>query len=183
MMTKITQSEITDFFVQCVEPHNNRHSSLTKWQYSGYSLLDKISPDESVIDVGCGRNLFKPYLPRLIGVDPATDQADYQLPILEFETAQTFDVALCLGSVQFGDIDNIRAHIHKINSLLKPTGRIYWRCNQRPEVQEWFFKWSFDLHQELADEFGYDLRDCKWDYYTPDDDRSYRIYAEWVKKS
>jgi hypothetical protein len=182
-MTNITQSEITDFFIQGVESHNNRHVYLTKWQYSGYSLLDKISPDESVIDVGCGQNLFKPYLPRLIGVDPATDEADYKLPILEFETDQQFDVALCLGSVQFGDIDNIRAHIHKINALLTPTGRIYWRCNEKPWLPEWFFKWTFDLHQELADEFGYDLKDCKWDYYTPEDDRGYRIYAEWVKKS
>jgi hypothetical protein len=182
-MADITQAEITDFFVQCVEPHNNRHVYLTKWQHSGYALLDKISPDESVIDIGCGRNLFKSHLPKLIGVDPATDEADYKMPILEFETDQQFDVALCLGSVQFGDIDNIRAHLHKINSLLKPTGRIYWRCNEKPWIPAWFFKWSFDLHQELADEFGYDLQDCKWDYYTIDDDRGYRIYAEWVRKS
>ena len=182
-MANIAQAEITDFFIQCKEQHENRQASMTKWQYSGYSLLDKISPDESVIDIGCGRNLFKTHLPKLIGVDPATDEADYKMPILEFETDQQFDVALCLGSVQFGDIDNIRAHLHKINSLLTPTGRIYWRCNEKPWLPEWFFRWSFDLHQELADEFGYDLRECKWDYYTVDDFNGYRIYAEWVRKS
>jgi 2-polyprenyl-3-methyl-5-hydroxy-6-metoxy-1,4-benzoquinol methylase len=181
-MTPITQEEITDYFKQGLEYHNNRHANLSKWQYSGYSLLDKISPDESVIDVGCGQNLFKSYLPYLVGVDPATDQADYKIPILEFETDQQFDVALCLGSVNFGDIDNIRAHVDKINSLLKPTGRIYWRCNEKSWLPDWFFKWTFDLHQELADKFGYELRDCKWDYFTPDDDHSYRIYAEWIRK-
>lgn len=182
-MTTISQDEITDFFIQGTEPNNNRHVYLSKWQYSGYTLLDKISPDESVIDIGCGRNLFKPYLPKLIGVDPATDEADYKLPILEFETLEKFDVALCLGSVQFGDIDNIRAHLLKISSLLKPTGRIYWRCNEKPWLPKWFFKWSFDLHKTLSEEFGYDLKECKWDYYTVDDDRGYRIYAEWIRKS
>lgn len=181
-MTTISQADITDFFKQDVESHNKRHLYLTKLQFSGYSLLDRISPDESVIDIGCGRNLFKPYLPNLIGVDPATDEADYKMPILQFETDQTFDVALCLGSVHFGDIDNIRAHLHKINSLLKPTGRVYWRCNEKPWLPEWFFKWTFDLHQELADEFGYDLKDCKWDYSNVDDHNGYRIYAEWARK-
>lgn len=182
-MQSITQEKITDFFIQCVEPHNNRHASLTKWQLSGYTLLDKISPDESVIDVGCGRNLFKQYLPKLVGIDPATTEADFKVPFLDFETDQQFDVALCLGSVQFGDIENIKAHLQKINALLKPAGRIYWRCNQRPNLPKWFFTWSFDLHQELATEFGYDLAVCKWDYYTETDLDSYRIYAEWIKKS
>ena len=180
-MTNITQDKITNFFIQ--GQMIRRHIAMKEWQYSGYSLLDKISPDESVIDIGCGSNLFRSHLPKLIGVDPASDTADYKIPILNFETDQKFDVALCLGSVQFGDLDNIKEHLHKINSLLKPTGRIYWRCNERSFVPEWFFKWTFELHQELTTEFGYDLKDCKWDYHAVTNDRSYRIYAEWVRKS
>jgi hypothetical protein len=182
-MIETPQSVITDFFVKSAEHHNNRHQYLTQWQHSGYALIKKISLDENVIDIGCGRNLFKPLLPNLIGVDPATDEADYKIPFLEFDTDQKFDVALCLGSVQFGTLDNIKEHLYKINSLLTPNGRIYWRCNGNTGTPDWFFKWTFELHQELSTEFGYTLNECKWDYYSPDHDQSYRIYAEWIRKS
>ena len=174
-MIETPQSVITNFFVNSVQAHNNRHKSLTLWQHSGYTLIKKISPDENVIDIGCGRNLFKSFLPNLIGIDPATDEADYKIPFLEFDTDQKFDVALCLGSVQFGTLDNIKKHLYKINSLLTPNGRIYWRCNGNTQTPDWFFKWTFELHQELSTEFGYTLNEYKWDYY--------RIYAEWIRKS
>jgi ubiquinone/menaquinone biosynthesis C-methylase UbiE len=181
-MIDITQDEITNFFIQA-PIHRARHNAMKEWLYSGYALLDKISPNESVIDIGCGSNLFKPHLPNLVGVDPATDAADYKIPFLQFNTDQKFDVALCLGSVQFGQLDDIKEHLHKINSLLKPTGRIYWRCNERSFVPKWFFKWTFELHQDLSTEFGYDLKDCKWDHDAVKSSLSHRIYAEWVRKS
>jgi excinuclease ABC subunit A len=39
-------------------------------------IVDKIKPHETVIDVGCGYNLFKDKIPNLLGIDPANDAAD-----------------------------------------------------------------------------------------------------------
>ena len=50
------------------------------WQdkkYSGWALLDKIAPTDSVLDIGCGTNPLKERLgEQVYGIDPAFDQAD-----------------------------------------------------------------------------------------------------------
>ena len=49
-----TQEELNEYFNKVWEP-----SPVDEWEYSGLSLLRKIAPHETVIDVGCGDNLFK----------------------------------------------------------------------------------------------------------------------------
>jgi hypothetical protein len=57
----------------------NRNRDFGNYQFSGYSLIDKVQLGERVIDVGCGINPFKGHIPNLIGIDPAFPEADYQL--------------------------------------------------------------------------------------------------------
>lgn len=149
---------------------------------SGMLLLDKVSSQDEVIDVGCGTNPFKGLIKNLIGIDPAFDQADVKCGIDEFETEQRFDVALCLGSINFGDADDIERLIAKVVSLLKPAARIYWRCN--PGKQDHpskdcelinFYPWSFDEHIRLSNKFGFELIECCWEK------NNRRIYAEWKR--
>ena len=108
-------------------------SNLDQYKYSGWTIVDKIQSNEQVLDVGCGHNLFKSRILNLTGVDPAFDQADVKLPIEYFsadnKNHNRFDVALCLGSINFSDEVNIHNQIACVVSCLKPTARIYWRCN------------------------------------------------------
>ena len=46
-----TQEELNEYFNKVWEP-----SPIDEWEYSGLSLLRKIAPHETVIDVGCGDN-------------------------------------------------------------------------------------------------------------------------------
>ncbi len=161
----------------------HRHSDpCTKENKSGLEILTKISDDDSVIDVGCGRNPFKGKIKNLLGVDPAFDQADVKCTIDEFNSESTFDVALCLGSINFGSKEDIERQITKIVSLLKPKARIYWRCNpgrtDHPdpgcELIE-FYPWSLEEHVRLSDMFGFKLVECVWEQ------NGRRIYAEWQR--
>ena len=156
-------------------------SNLNQYKYSGWALVDKVRPGETVIDVGCGRNEFRERIPNLIGVDPANALADYRLSIEGFQTAERFDVAFCLGSINFGGEDTILNQIKHVVRLLKPSARIYWRCN--PGIADHgneeckdikFFPWTLDKHVKYSEQFGFRLITCKWD-------SNNRLYAEWSR--
>ena len=163
----------------------NRDRGFDKYNKTGYSLVDKVCPGERVIDIGCGVNPFKGKIDNLIGIDPAFPEADYQLSLEDFADQYTnkYDVAFCLGSINFGDAEDIERQIGLVDSLLDGTGsRIYWRCN--PGRKDHgnaecelvpFYDWSFSEHIRLADKFNYRLQEVSWD-------TNNRIYAEWIKR-
>ena len=157
-------------------------SNIDQYKYSGWALVNKIQPGESVIDIGCGYNEFRDRIPNLIGIDPANDQADYRLSVEGFHSDTQFDVAFCLGSINFGNEETILNQINHMIRLLKPTARIYWRCNPgyadhgNEECKNInFYPWTIEKHAELAEQFGFKLAVVCWD----SDDR---IYAEWIRK-
>ena len=156
--------------------------NFDKYEYSGWELLNKITHDEHVLDVGCGYNFFKPYLSYLVGVDPANKKADHIISIEDFETDVKFNVALCLGSINFGSYQTVYNQIDKIVSLLKPKSRIYWRCNPgeqdhgNDECKELdFFPWSYEYHEHFATNFGYYVHKICLEPLNG------RIYAEWIR--
>jgi SAM-dependent methyltransferase len=157
-------------------------SNLTQYKHSGWAIVDKIQSNELVLDVGCGYNEFKPRILNLVGIDPANDLADYKVNIEEFSMPNYFDVALCLGSINFGDKLTIMNQIACVINCLKPTARIYWRCNPGyadhgndvcKDIE--FYPWSVDDHIKLSELFGFKLLTCCWD--------NNRIYAEWSRSA
>ena len=155
--------------------------SLDQYTYSGWELVNKVEQHERVLDVGCGANPFKGKIKNLYGIDITDVGSDEQVSIEDFETDIIFDVAFCLGSVNFGSKEDVYNQIKKIDSLLANDGRIYWRCNpgnydhQNNQCVELpIFHWSIELHEEWSKEFGYTLQNVQ-----PNDHN--RIYAEWVK--
>lgn len=162
---------------------NNWRGHLNIYKYSGLSLAKKIKPEEWVLDVGCGINPFKQLVTNLIGIDPAFKQADYLTTIEDFQTDQRFDVAFCLGSINFGNEQNILNQIKCVDNLLNATARIYWRVNPgrkdhgNKECQNIeFFPWSKQLLHEYADKFNFTVKDIQQDLNN-------RIYCEWVRSN
>jgi SAM-dependent methyltransferase len=156
-------------------------SNLNQYKYSGWALVDKIQPGELVLDVGCGFNEFSRFIPNLIGIDPANIQADHRVGIEDFKPTNKFDVAFCLGSINFGGSANIISQINCVVRCLKPKAKIYWRCN--PGLADHgnesckdidFYPWTIEKHAELADLFGFRLTVARWD-------TGNRIYAEWSR--
>jgi hypothetical protein len=175
----VDQQYLNNYFGNIWHKHSDPCNKQTK---SGLELLSKITDNDSVIDIGCGTNPFKGKIKNLIGIDPAFDQADVKSTINEFTTDQTFDIALCLGSINFGDVVDIERQIAKIVSLLKPSCRIFWRCN--PGQQDHpdpackdinFYPWTIEEHVRLSTKFGFKLVECCWEQ------NGSRIYAEWQR--
>lgn len=160
--------------------NNWGHQGVVNSGTTGIQLAEKIKDDEWVLDVGCGRNLFKGVIKNLLGIDPAFDEADIKTTIEDFQTTQMFDVALCLGSINFGTITDIHRQLACVVKYLRPRSRIYWRCN--PGLQDhgneeckeiMFFPWSNDWHRLLSKEYGFEIAELGQDRH--------RIYAEWVR--
>lgn len=171
------QSELNNYFNNLWSPN------IDQYLHSGWTLADKVRDDEWVLDVGCGTNPFKGKIKNLLGVDPAFTQADHQVSIEEFKTSQKFDVAFCLGSINFGTEETILRQIEYVVSLLKVPSRIYWRCN--PGLQDHgnldcqeidFFPWTFQHHLDYSERFGFSCPVLAWD-------NNNRIYAEWTRSA
>jgi hypothetical protein len=171
----MNQSQLNEYF------STKWKSNVDQYTYTGWNLIDKIKDSEWVLDVGCGENPFKGKIKNLVGIDPAFKESDFKVSLEEFKSDQKFDVAFCLGSINFGDKEKIRYQISILTKLLNKKSRIYWRCNpgfadhgniECNDID--FFPWSFEIHQELSKRFGFICKDLKYD-------SNNRIYAEWIK--
>jgi hypothetical protein len=154
------------------------------------NIASKIGLDETVLDVGCGYNPFKPLLgDRLYAFDPAIAYGNELCSLEDFNSAgNQWDVVLCMGSINFGNEDHIASQIEKVVSLTKKGGRIYWRQNpgQADHNNEEcksvpFFEWIEEYNYSFAARFGCQVVDFKIDYNRKNSDRI-RLYAEWIKQ-
>ena len=96
-----------------------------------FAIIDEVNAmkPRSVIDVGCGYNEFKGKIDNLVGVDPYNNRADVKSTILDYTTDEKFDVAICLGSINFGSSDKIIREMTKVVSLVQGGGFLYFRVN------------------------------------------------------
>ena len=161
---------------------NSWKPNYDKFKYSGWALLDKIDKNKTILDVGCGYNLFKEHFGNnLYGIDPANDEADERVSIEDFNSAgNQWDIILCLGSLNFGDESIVKPQVEKVVSLCKKGGIIYWRQNPGLGDHPWkgveevvFFPWTVELNYDWANLLNCSVVECCWD--------NTRIYAEWVR--
>jgi hypothetical protein len=171
------QEYLNDYF------RNHWKPSLDAYTYSGYEqIATKIYTHEWVLDVGCGYNPFKKLLPNVIGIDPAMDEADVRVTIEDFYATRKFDVATCLGSINFGDDVVVGRQVNKVVTCLKDKSRIYWRLNpgRRDHASEKcqgipFYPWSHERLQTFAELHDY----RQVNEQTETNGRVVRLYAEW----
>ena len=154
---------------------------IASYQYSGFAILNHIGANDRVLDVGCGNNPFKRKIKNLTGVDPANTKADVMIAIEDYETDEKFDIALCLGSINFGSYDTIRDQTESMVNALKQKSRIYWRCNPahrdhgNDKVNDVpFFHWRLEHHLLLSKRFGYEVTE-----FMPDQNR---YYVKWERE-
>ena len=147
------------------------HNDMKKWKHSGLQLIDEVNnlKPRAVLDVGCGYNEFKNKINNLIGIDPYNDKADIKVSVMEYKTAQKFDVLLCLGSVNFGSKEKILSEVGKCVNLLADQGTMFFRVNpgvqhDKPEAK-WieFFGWNVPFIIELAEMYNLKILDIRDD--------------------
>ena len=173
---KHNQENLNTYFANFWVPGHSR--GIT----SPSEITKLIEPSEWQLDVGCGSNPFKELRSNVVGIDPAFDQADIKCTIEDYVPDRLFDVATCLGSINFGTVDVIENQIAKIVSCLKPTSRIYWRLNpgRHDHGNEEcagvpFFPWTFEILQGFAVKHNYTQTIEEIDAHVSRP----RLYAEW----
>jgi len=145
-----------------------------------------IKDEEWLLDVGCGVNPFKSLVKNVIGIDPAFDQADFKCTIEEYQPNRLFDVATCLGSINFGNAEIIERQIDKVVSCLAPSSKIYWRLNSGRHdhgntecLAIPFFPWTFEKLNVFAKKHNYIQTVELVDQHLTRP----RLYAEWHRTS
>ena len=90
---------------------------------------------ETIYDIGCGGNLFKKYIPNVIGIDPDTTQGNNPDIIDRFDDdfvtryENKMDAAFSICSIHFIPFNEFPNQVNKFARLLKPGGRGYLAFN------------------------------------------------------
>ena len=135
-----------------------------------------MNPD-NVIDIGCGFNEFKGKIKNLTGIDPYNDRADISVHTLDYNPDIEYDVAICLGSINFGSSDKILGELENVVSMVKSGGFLYFRVN--PGIQhdkpaaKWinFYDWDSVFISNAANHLNCDVLILRQD----DGDRLYFV--------
>jgi hypothetical protein len=111
------------------------HAETKKYKYSGLAIIDEVNAmnPANVIDIGCGFNEFKGKIKNLVGIDPYNDKADISVHTLDYKPDIEYDVAICLGSINFGSSDKILGELENVVHMVKSGGFLYFRVN--PGIQ------------------------------------------------
>ena len=157
----------------------------TNYQYlehSGYSLVDYVNSKKpsSVLDVGCGYNRLKSLIPNLIGIDPFNDAADIKTSLEEYKSVP-YDMALCLGSINFGDEKTIDNQIDKLHTLWRREA--IFRVNPGIPHAGWddfieWYQWTPEKIYSIAERYKYGVEGLKMEYTKEKDLRYFFIYTK-----
>lgn len=153
--------------------------------HSGESLIKTINDlnPNKVLDVGCGYNFFKNKIHNLIGIDPYNSNADIMVRVEDYNPNETYDVILALGSINFGSKLNINNQLYKLNKLLAPGGKIFFRVNPGLE-HHWakeeskgivFFPWNLKFIANYIERYDYSLMEFQTEYNKHDSKRFYFV--------
>ena len=171
------QTQLNEYFAATWQP------ALSTYRSSKYTTIaEKIQDTEYLLDVGCGLNPFKQLVKNCYGIDPANPAADEMTAIQDFVAPRLYDVATCLGSINFGNEARIAEHIACVVQCLTPESRIYWRLNPGrydhgnatcKDIE--FFPWTFTKLRKYAALHGY----TQTNEAVEDSEDILRLYAEW----
>lgn len=96
-------------------------------------LLEK--DPANIYDLGCGWNIFKKYIPTIIGVSPTHNQDNYadihDLVDDEYIKKHTnfFDSVFSINALHFTSLENLEEVVTGFVSMIKPSGRGFLSLN------------------------------------------------------
>lgn len=111
--------------------YRNGVFSLTPFYYMSYLLENN---PQSIYDLGCGTNIYKKYIPNIIGIDPddrfkAVDiyRKVNQNFVQEHQSA--FESVFSINALHFRPFEEVRMIVDEFISMVKPGGRGFLAIN------------------------------------------------------
>lgn len=123
---------------------------INKWERCGMDTINfvkSLSPT-LVLDLGCGENQYKHYIPNLVGIDLVNELADIKSDISTIPYDDNVaDVVLCFGSINFGDSKLIETQLLEMYRVLKPGGYAVFRVNTdtNHDTRNIYYGWTPEL--------------------------------------
>jgi hypothetical protein len=142
-----------DFDILSWDKHLPKHVYATERQFIGSrictmtsfyyieKLLEK-NPD-AIYDFGCGWNLFKKYIPNIIGISPENPEDPHsyyadQYDIFDEDFANNhqanYESAMAICSLNYRPLTEITNTVESFMSIIKPGGRGYISLDVAPMV-------------------------------------------------
>jgi hypothetical protein len=156
-------------------------------KYSGYQLVNYVNSKnpKRVLDVGCGFNRFKGKINNLWGIDPYNELADHKISLEEYK-GPTVDIALCLGSINFGDEKTINNQIKILDSIwtkecifrVNPGLEHTWRNKEDYNNVQWY-PWTTEKISKISNQYNYALKCLEKEYNIHGHLRYYFIFAKY----
>lgn len=145
-------SEI-DFSIYSRQTYNDH---INKYERCGDETIRFVNARKPLValDLGCGNNVYKPFIPNLVGIDIANVNADINADISKLDYADnSVDAILALGSINFGDESTIRQQLSEVNRVLKPGAVAIFRGNE--SNQHPYYGWNERTINYWAREFKF----------------------------
>lgn len=190
---KEIREELREFFTRNILQNSLKVSdSANRYFWTGNRII-KFCKDKSVLDVGCGTNQFKGKIEDLYGIDIIDLGADEIVAIEDFETERKYDIALCFGSIQYGDKNLIDKQIEKVSKALKDDSVIFWRCSveQRVEYEQYLsedqkcpvpmYNWTLEKALHFAKKYEFKIVEFMPDNLNFNQYIIERLYMKWVR--
>jgi hypothetical protein len=131
-------------------------------------------------DLGCGWNIFKKYIPNIVGVDSTPEDhpffyADVHALINEHYVKKNqgkFESIISINSLTFGRMSSIRKTVEDFVSMLQPGGRAYLAFNTVQLVKgDPEFSGNNNLHR-LDRHIRTELSNVPWEYLVFESDNN-----------
>lgn len=128
-----------------------RIGSMTSFYYIN-KLLEK-NP-EQIYDIGCGWNMFKKYIPNIVGISPDNpdnanswygDEFDFFDYDFVANRQDYYDSAMAICSLQYVPLSSLRDRVIGFISIIKPGGRGYIALDIHAMVNRESPEYLFDL--------------------------------------
>lgn len=133
--TNYFQSESGTFkgLIDVVDHKGNKIQHIEhKWKIRGKNLISRLKkmqeekPDLTILDIGCGYNMYKDHLNNVTGVDPYVESADILCKISDFKPKQKYDVIICFGPMNWYTFDEQVRNMSVLKESLAEDGVCFW---------------------------------------------------------
>jgi hypothetical protein len=141
---------------------NRKHTSFSITPFYYLEYLEELNP-KTIADIGCGWNVFKKYIPSIIGWDSNGKWADHSQRYDEKfreDYKEKFDCAFSINAVGASSWPDIKTSVSEFLTIVRPGGRIFLSF---PAIWLYYnttYQWYADNRLTLDDPDGI----SKWVY-------------------